>query len=289
MKSFARRLTLVFTVLAAIYLVFYSTTENTTADDLSGDPLFYPVLLVHGLGESAGEGAFGNLQDYLEGFFFKVEVMDFNDFSKHKIAKSFQKGKVDADLDTFAAILAHKIDQMKQTYKVKKVNIIAHSYGGLITQAYLLNYGADVDKKKGGYGDDVNRIVYIQTPFYGSFADDEMLTALAEETDYGVFTENPKDTKKIAAAMKAGSEWIHKMDTALRVNNVYDGGPDVLTLVSADDEIVSDFNSTISGITNKLYEVNRFRIFKDYSHSANPISASTSKKDKGSLEDPHQD
>lgn len=171
MKTSAKYLTLAFAAIAAIYFAFFSVPEDAAAVDYSTDPLSYPVILVHGLGEAPGDATFGNLQSYLEKFYYRVDVMDFSTVSKIKNITTKVKKAKRGELDHLAAALAHKIERVRKQRKADKVNIIAHSYGGLIVQAYLLNYGADIDKAKGGYKGKVSKVVYIQTPFYGSKAD----------------------------------------------------------------------------------------------------------------------
>lgn len=268
MKTSAKYFTLAFAAIAAIYFAFFTLPEDAAAVNYSTDPLTFPVLLVHGLGDGPGEATFGELQSYLEKFYFNVEVMDFSTVAKVKtITSKVAKAKF-GGLDHLAAALGNKIERIRKQRKVEKVNIVAHSYGGLIVQAYLLNYGADIDRAKGAFKDNVSKVVYIQTPFYGSKADPEYLLSLAQETGYDVFL-NPK---KIAETMVEGSEWIQKMDEDLRINNIYRDGIDAITLTSADDEIVTPQNSTLEGFNKKIYDHDRYRVYKGFPHSTNLIS-----------------
>ena len=280
MKTSAKLLTLAFAAIAALYFAFFSVPEDAAAVNYSTDPLTYPVLLVHGLGDGPGEETFGKLQEFLEKFYFNVEVMDFSTVSKVAAITSKVKKAKRGGLDHLAAALGNKINRIRKQRKSDKVNIVAHSYGGLIVQAYLLNYGADIDKKNGKYDGKVNKVVYLQTPFYGSNADPEYIKSLALETDYSVFL----NAKKITETLAEGSEWLHKMDEAMRTNEIYTAdGVDAITLTSDGDEIVSVQNSTLEGFAKKIYNHDRYRVFKDYTHSTNPMSVGTSETSLGSL------
>lgn len=108
--------------------------------------LKYPVLLVHGMGfrDSKLIGYWG------------------------RIPKAFLKAGCDvhlgyqdsnADIETNAAHLAQRIDQILEETGAEKVNIIAHSKGGLDCRYALSNLGA---------GSKVASLTTISTPHHGS-------------------------------------------------------------------------------------------------------------------------
>ncbi len=62
------------------------------------------------------------------------------------------------EINNSTSDLAEKIDQIKTEVDVQKINIIAHSMGGLIVKEYLRNYG----------GDSVNNFIDVGTPQVGA-------------------------------------------------------------------------------------------------------------------------
>ncbi len=255
----------------AIVLVCPATAQENEVPPAS-DPLGYPVLLVHGLGEGPGAEAFGSLQELLESYYFDVEVMDFNSYAGNSIANHRDAG----NLGTLAAILGIRIRSVLDQYNTDKLHIVAHSYGGLIVQAYLLNFGEEYAPKKGGYGDNVDMVVYIQVPFYGVVTDDEeTLRQIVEDTDYGPYT----NSQEMMRTLELGSQWIFDMDIALRQENIYRDEIDAITFVSGDDEYVSPMFGTLNAFMEKgrTHLFHRFRIFDgaewgNYSHTHHPLS-----------------
>jgi pimeloyl-ACP methyl ester carboxylesterase len=267
----------VFSVVAiSIYLLSPAATEKDTKA-LPADELDYPVLLVHGLGEGPGEAAFGKLQDLLEKYYFDVEVMDFDKYRKQTKLVNHKNGDF---LKVMAALLGMEIRDVLKKYNTDKVLIVAHSFGGLIVQAYLLNYGEEFAKKKGGYDDNVAKVCYIQTPFYGSTADPDTIKALVDDTDYGAFT----NTVAMNTILEPGSEMLFDMDERLRSKNIYVESDlptciNAATFISADDEIVEEPYGLLSafmvkGSTTTFHHYIVFDgKFGHYSHSTDPLSA----------------
>ncbi len=273
MSSTHRSMFTAFIAIAALTMMCVCQAMSQEREDRpTGDPLDYPVLLVHGLGEGPGEEAFGSLQELLESYYFDVEVMDFNSYAGNSIARHRDAG----NLGTLAAILGIRIRSVLKQYNTDRLHIVAHSYGGLIVQAYLLDYGEDYSSKKGGYGDNVDKVVYIQVPFYGVVTDDEeTLRQIVEDTDYGPYT----DWQEIMRTLELGSQWIYDMDVALRIENLYRDEIDAITLVAGDDEFVPPLFGTLNAFMEKgrTHTFHRFRIFDgqqwgNYTHSQHPLS-----------------
>lgn len=269
-----RRILISTTATIALSTIFFFSTAATQEVPVQpADETEYPVLLVHGLGEIPGEASFGKLKESLEKKRFEVEYMDFNEFADHDLASTKKRG----DLGVLAAILGNKIRSMIQTYNTEKVNIVAHSYGGLIVQAYLLNFGAEHDEQKGTYEDTIHRVCYIQTPFYGIEYDEEELEELAKGTDYGPFTQ----PDKIMKTLEFGSNYIYNMDTLLRDENIYDETVDAVTFISRDDEVVADLFGTLNNfmIKGQTHTDHQYRIFAgkygSYSHCMHPLSTAS--------------
>jgi len=103
-----------------------------------------PVLLVHGW-RGSSEG-WGTMKERLENDGFKVETVQLEPCG---------------DIKANANLLAQKIHGkggMLEQYHVKKVDIVAHSMGGLVSRWYI-QYGA--------YRNDVNKLVMLGTPNHG--------------------------------------------------------------------------------------------------------------------------
>jgi pimeloyl-ACP methyl ester carboxylesterase len=239
------------------------TTLSSQAEDVApaAAQVHYPVLLVHGLGAASPADDFGNLEEYLGAFYFDVEVMDFNDYRKKKFAKGNDAG----ELSSLAAALNLKIDDMKKDYKTDKVNVVAHSYGGLIVHAYILGFAEEADKKNGAYDGDIDRVLFLQTPFYGSIADEDVLEDLAKGTDYDAFT----DEKKIVRDLMPGSGWVYQLDLAMTGETPYeeDEGMVSAMFVSDKDEVVAPLDGILRDADWIDDEYEPYRIFRKYPHS----------------------
>ena len=278
MKALLRTTTLAAMAVAAIALFFLSpaTMEKDTKAQ-PADELDYPVLLVHGLGEGPGDDAFGKLEEYLEKYYFDVEVMDFNAYSKKA---EYVNHKNKDHLGIMATLLGIEIRKVLDEYDTDKVHIVAHSFGGLIVQAYLLNYGEEFNKQRGSYDDNVAKVCYIQTPFYGSTADPEVLEELVVDTDYGAYT----NKLAMLGVLEPGNNWLFDMDEKLRASNMYrersDGKYiDAVTFISRDDEIVEEEYGLLNAFMKKddTVHFHHFVVFDgrfgNYSHSVHPSSA----------------
>jgi len=276
MKQLYRLATISAVGLAAAAFVFIGLASTEKGNVTSAHELDYPVLLIHGLGEGPGEDAFGNLGEFLEDFYFNVEMMDFNKFSKPRLTKNV---KVNDNLGILAAILGMRIREVVDQYGTDKLQIIAHSYGGIIVQAYLLNMGEEY-AKKGFYDNNVRKVCYIQTPFYGADLNAKGLKDLAKQTDYGPYT----NVVAMLRTLEMGSKAIFDMDDALRHNNFYrpkmdNSHIDAVTFLSRDDEIVPQQHAVLNAFMKKgnTHTFHRFSVFGGrfgkYSHSTNPLSA----------------
>jgi pimeloyl-ACP methyl ester carboxylesterase len=282
MKKIIRPLIIAGALGAAFALAYLSGTSapgGAVANNYSFDPLNFPILLVHGLGEGPGAEAFGNLKGFLEDYYFKVYEFDFREYRGNKLAKGKDAGK----LGTMAAVLGMKIKELKKQTNAGKVNIVAHSYGGLIVQAYMLNYGEEFSPKNGFYEEDVNKVVYLQTPFYGTTYNQGQLRKMAKETDFGPYT-NPTI---IARNMEMGSEEIFNMHSSLITDNIYDRDVDAITLVSRDDELLEEFNGTLGSfmIAGENRDFDSYVIFADYAHSPSSVDPEGTKSSLAWVED----
>jgi PKD repeat protein len=104
-----------------------------------------PVLLVHGFGGSP-TGTWGTMKERLENDGFKVETVLLEPYG---------------DIKDNANVLAQKIHGkggMLDQYNVNKVDIVAHSLGGLVSRWYI---------QHDAYRNDVNKLIMLGTPNHG--------------------------------------------------------------------------------------------------------------------------
>jgi len=276
MNLLLRYLTITIIGIAAVSFLLSGPVVTQRDNAKPADELDYPVLLVHGLGESPGEAAFGKLKEYLEDFYFDVYVMDFNKYAKNPLAQNKKKGS----LGVQAAILGMEIRDVLKKANTERLHIVAHSYGGLIVQAYLLDMGREYAKRKGFYNNNVQMVCYIQTPFYGATGDEDILDALLDDTDYGPYF----DKKEMKRTLTMGSKDIFNMDDLLRTKNIYRPQLDepyiqAVTFLSRDDKVLDERYGNLNTFMKKgeVYTFNRYSIFDGrfghFSHSTHPVSA----------------
>lgn len=274
MKATIRCLFITALATAVSAFIFLNPASSEKGDPSPPDELEYPVVLIHGLGEGPGAAAFGKLEEYLEDYYFDVEVMDFNSYKKHKLAEDKDVG----ELGILAAVFGMEIKKILKQYNTDKVHIVAHSYGGLIAQAFILNYGEEYAKRKGGkYEGQVDKIVYLQTPFYGTTYDADTLQQLVAQTDYGPYLKQVP----MLRTLTPGSDWIYNMHDKLMADNIYKDydGVDAVTFVSSEDEVISNMTTGILGAfmwKGDTHPFHRYRIFGGrfgkYCHTSNPLS-----------------
>lgn len=260
MNSFAKTITCICLAIAALAFLATGHASSQQAEPASAE---YPVLLVHGLGTGPGDAAFGKLQEYLEAFYFDVEVMDFDDYVVNKLVNHDDEDNI----PVLAAVLGMKIKDMVKKYKTDKVNIIAHSFGGLIVQAYLLDKGKEFDPKAGEFTLDVARVLYLQVPFYGTDYDPEKLLQLANDTDYGPYTR----PEQMVADLQYGGQMLFSLDAGVRAANVYATNVDMASFVSPNDDVVPERSGVMAHFTENA-PFAMFRALKGYRHTNNPLS-----------------
>lgn len=270
MKLFLKAFTAAVLPLALCVLVLNGTASSQQDNISPAASIDNPILLVHGLGGGPDESSWGNLKQYLEAFYFDVEYMDFSKIKNKKL----RNHKDEDNVSVLAALLGKKVKDMIKQYGVDKINIVAHSFGGLIVQAYLLDRGADFDKKNGVFEFEVDKVLYLQTPFYGTNADKDLLLTLAQDTDYGPYTRPEQMVKD----MQFGSDLIFSLDATLRSFNLYEFDVDSATFVSKADEIVSQRSGTLPHFTLEFNPFKRFRILDGFKHTQHELSGQTTAK-----------
>jgi pimeloyl-ACP methyl ester carboxylesterase len=124
------------------------------------------ILLVYGWHGTAENWKI--LKPYLEADGYRVDVLDYNDTLPALTAASTLATKVATLLDP---------NQNGLSYKIKKLNIIAHSFGGLVARAYIEQLSGQ---------DSIQRLIMLGTPNHGSPLADYLTGMMSGREDLGV-------------------------------------------------------------------------------------------------------
>lgn len=133
-------------------------TENGHSATLDLKVYRRPVLLVHGLWSTAKEcWGHGKMENWLEESGFDVYTINY---------PSVQKYLLDIAKEEFPA----RIKEIKQDYLDKgvncsKIDVVAHSMGGVIARAYINQY-TELPKNEGKV--DIKNLITVGTPHMGS-------------------------------------------------------------------------------------------------------------------------
>ncbi len=152
---------------------FFSTGESSTYSHCLGPPdgryshfgfvilsgvkgVIRPVLLVpgwHGVSEN-----WDIIKEWLEKDGYSIEILKYDD------SLSFVSA---------ASVLSKKVEEMLSRYHVRKIDIIAHSFGGLVSRYYIEELDGDKN---------VDNLIMIATPNHGSPLAD-ILTGVTEKEE----------------------------------------------------------------------------------------------------------
>lgn len=121
--------------------------RNNPYERITPGPTRYPIVLAHGFGgfkEILGIEYFWGVKDDLEAYGYKVYVTQVDMFNT---------------IEVRGTQLAHEIDDILRASGASKVNIIAHSMGGLDARYAITHLG---------YGDKIASLTTIATPHRGT-------------------------------------------------------------------------------------------------------------------------
>jgi hypothetical protein len=154
-----------------------SLTRNTLAQRADGKVIIHPVILVHGLGGNASNYWSDNtILDALRKEGYDMELIKI--FAYPDNANGVEDGT--ASILDSAAKLKDDIDELSSLSVAKggssKVNIVAHSLGGLITRQYLKEHPKDHN---------ICRFIDLATPHQGSLPI-QIFNALPKEMQPGL-------------------------------------------------------------------------------------------------------
>jgi pimeloyl-ACP methyl ester carboxylesterase len=120
----------------------------------SAAPNKIPTLTVHGF--HGDRRTWGSLRRLLKELDHKGEG--------HIDAWNFEWDSLHTLFELSAADLAEAINEVKRAHQVSKVNLVAHSFGGILVRTYLQNRG---NFGRISYRGDVNRLMTLGSPYQG--------------------------------------------------------------------------------------------------------------------------
>jgi len=197
-------------------------TDRCCLGNCEDNPHYYPIIFVHGHSLSQDESkdsinAFTEFQQKLsneEGYtnkgyllFGVCDNMQVNSWNYDKpitIRTTYYRDSTNNDLsqpigdgdnkriNDYALILKNVADCVMYLTDSKKVKIIAHSMGGLVTRGYIKNYGGDQY---------VDKVVLIGTPNHG-------INGLIKDFCDGVNQDRPE-----CQEMQAGSSFLNSLNS----------------------------------------------------------------------------
>ncbi|MDD5193671.1 MAG: hypothetical protein PHF67_03725 [Candidatus Nanoarchaeia archaeon] len=121
---------------------------------------YYPLLLVHGF--------HGDSDDYWAYIPDKFKSAGF---------KTYQVQYIPANGDNRynAYLLKLCIDVVKSEVSSTKINLVAHSMGGIVSRTYIAGQGVQANGNSLTYTGDVNSLVTIGSPMYGSYGSNRLV------------------------------------------------------------------------------------------------------------------
>ena len=152
-----------------------------------------PVLLVHGWRGSPEN--WNLIKPWLEEDGYIVEILSYNDSQHAHIA---------------AGTLSNKVDEMLEKYDVEKIDIIAHSFGGLVSRYYIEDEEMGRDKK-------VRKLIMLDTPNKGTFFADILIEGPGD--DPNLFNIAVNVVMSAIKVVKGWDEWGSTQDCRVENND----------------------------------------------------------------------
>lgn len=230
---------LIFLLAAVVLLSSMNTTPLKAADNKN-----YPVLLIHGLASSTD--SWKEFPKFLTRRGHDVFLMDWKEWTYLPYANRTKTG-----FDLLAAVVARQINLVKQVTGKDKVNIVAHSIGGIAVRAYMANWGERMESR-GKYGNDINRVIYLGTPHFGLEKMDQNLRKMLKDTDYGGMI----DPTTIMNSLKYTSPELMSLYDYFCENG---GrlGVEELTIHSEKDRVMKPYGANLDGLNNNPFIIPR--------------------------------
>jgi pimeloyl-ACP methyl ester carboxylesterase len=117
-----------------------------------------PVIIMPGLLGSMEKDGRLVMDPILHAYDDLIATFEANGYAASTTIFTFPYNWRNSNIET-ALLLKQKIDEVKQTCDCPKVDIIAHSMGGLIARQYI---------QSENYGNDIDQIIFLATPHLGA-------------------------------------------------------------------------------------------------------------------------
>lgn len=124
----------------------------------SWPPLEEPVIIIPGIMGSALKNGEWQIDPQFHVYDNLIETLEANGYVKDKDLFTFAYDWKKSNVDT-AAKLKEKIEEVKSICRCNKVDIVAHSMGGLVARYYA---------QSEDYQDDIDQLIFLGTPHRGS-------------------------------------------------------------------------------------------------------------------------
>lgn len=244
MKSQSPTMNRTASILAVLCGVALLMGTIAPAPAAAADSKDYPVLLIHGL--ASDTSSWKQFPTYLENRGHDVFVMDFDAWEGLPFA-----GRQLKDYRYLAALIARQTAEIRSITGKPKVNIIAHSIAGLAVRAYIAGLGEKIETR-GRYSNDVNRVVYLDTPFFGVANTDKNFKTMLKDTDWGVFL----DSNYIFNTLRGvGPDLMEIHDSFMASRAAAD--VEELTVYSEQDNVVRAYQANLDGLKVDSFQVLR--------------------------------
>lgn len=126
-----------------------NTPENLCVD---------PVIIVPGLLGSFEKNGVLLMDPILHAYDDLIATLEANGYVASSTLFTFPYNWRNSNVDT-AILLKKKIDEIKQICNCAKIDLVAHSMGGLVARQYI---------QSDGYQDDVDQVIFLATPHLGA-------------------------------------------------------------------------------------------------------------------------
>ncbi len=119
---------------------------------------FTPVIIIPGILGSAQHNGQWLIDPITHAYDNLIDTLAANGYEKDKTLFPFPYDWHKSNIDT-AVLLKQRIDEIKTICNCSKVDIVAHSMGGLVARQYI---------QSGYYGHDVRKLIFLGTPQLGA-------------------------------------------------------------------------------------------------------------------------
>ncbi len=139
--------------------IFYQFFDDATSTPATTTPeALDPVIIIPGILGSAEHNGVWEIDPILHSYDDLIDTLDTNDYTLgvdlFTLPYDWKKSNVDT-----AILLKQKIDAVKAICLCDKVDLVAHSMGGLVARQYI---------QSAAYDQDVDQVIFLGTPHLGA-------------------------------------------------------------------------------------------------------------------------